>query len=760
MPQRPAARSLPAALLAALLLPGCGTRPLPTLADYSHGTSEAVERIETHLASGEALPADLLRRPGAGAAVEAVSARWRSEATTSRIEARIVGFSRSGSRRAEVDVDVRLEGAARDGASRAFLRTRLSLSFERAAEEAPWLLSASAEPGGPAGVLRGRPALREEGEARGISARHETSEPLERRNVSLPSTHHHAGVLLADLDGDGALDLLLSGHRPRLYLNDGGGLFRDATEGSGLDALPVGNGASAQAADLDGDGLPDVVLVEHFLPSRVLRNLGGGRFADATVPWGLSGLAGPYTSAVLLDADRDGRVDVFLVAYGDARVAGPSYSGRNGTPDRLLLNVEKDGHPFLVEATLAAGVGDPGWGLAGSACDFDGDGDDDLYVANDFGRNSLFENRSSPGKPRFEDVARERGVEDEGFGMGVTWGDYDGDGRWDLYVSDFSTPYRWILRDRRFPLPPIPGAGLVRPFMWRKLHRRSRGNGLFRQLPDGRFAWLSQAAGVADGGWAWGTEFVDLNGDGHEDLPVVNGMFEATTGVDDEIAFWNLMGREGDSFHDAVWGTIDFGGNGMASRTPKRLFLNRGDGTFEESAFVAGFDTRDDTRGLAFGDLDGDGAPELVAATFHGRPLLYRNGFPPAGRIRVLLRGRAPNTSALGAVARLTAGGRTQMRQVRAGSSYLAQSSLELLFGIGAAPGADRLEVRWPDGTTATASGLPAGSRVVWTQGQAPVVLSGAEAASARLPDRHSARSPARAASASGARPDLGPPQR
>ena len=106
---------------------------------------------------------------------------------------------------------------------------------------------------------------------------------------------------------------------------------------------------------------------------------------------------------------------------------------------------------------------------------------------------------------------------------------------------------------------------------------------------------------------------MDLDGKGREDLLVVNGMFRATTGKDDEIAFWNGMGREGVNFHDGVWGGIDFGANGMASRTPKKLFWNRGDGTFEERAFVEGFDTLEDTRGLAYADLDGDGAPEIVA---------------------------------------------------------------------------------------------------------------------------------------------------
>ena len=179
-------------------------------------------------------------------------------------------------------------------------------------------------------------------------------------------------------------------------------------------------------------------------------------------------------------------------------------------------------------------------------------------------------------------------------------------------------------------MPPLPGAFLVRPHMAKIMRGRSGGDALFRNLGGLKFARTSEAAGVADGGWAWGTEFVDLDGKGREDLLVVNGMFRATTGVDDEISFWNGMGREGVNFHDGVWGGIDFGVNGMASRTPKKLFWNRGDGTFEERAFVEGFDTLEDTRGLAYADLDGDGAPEVVVSCFRGPLLVYRNGWGSA----------------------------------------------------------------------------------------------------------------------------------
>ncbi len=524
-----------------------------------------------------------------------------------------------------------------------------------------------------------------------------------------------------DVDGDGAVDVIVPGKRPRLFLNDGTGRFRDATAGSGLDLLPDGEASGGVAADVDGDGLPELFLTNHVSPCRMLRNLGHGKFQEVTAEWGLAGLSAPFTSAVFFDADRDGRVDLFVACYGDARKTGPAYSGGNGVGDRFFRNVEKGGHPFFVDETAASGLGDTGWGFAASACDVDDDGDDDLYVANDFGINALFENRSTQGRPRFVNVVKASGAEDEGYGMGVTWGDFDGDGRWDLHVADYWTPYRWILRDSRWPMPAMPGAFLARPIMAKIMARRSRGDGLFRNLGGMKFEWVSERAGVADGGWAWGTEFVDLDGKGREDLLVVNGMFRATTGKDDEIAFWNAMGRQGVNFHDGVWGGIDFGANGMASRTPKKLFWNRGDGTFEERAYVEGFDTRDDTRGLAYADLDGDGAPEVVVSCFRGPLLLYANRWGADGGGRLVLSLSTPsgfNRDALGAVVRLWAGGRVQLREVRAGSSYLSQSSHDLLFGLGANAKADRIEIRWPDGRRDTLTDVPAGTRVKLVEGR------------------------------------------
>ncbi|MGH9443734.1 MAG: CRTAC1 family protein [Thermoanaerobaculia bacterium] len=705
---------------AALFAPlGCASRSavLPSLEDYTQGASPIAE--EAARLFEEPPGPSRFQRPESADLMDAAE-RWRAESEESRIESWIVDFPRRPGREATMRVRVSLEGTRRGGDGLRIAADEL-FDVDIVREAGRWAVRA-ARAVEPAKIRSGRPHLREVAGEIGLSgARNETLDPAESTNYCIPATHHHPGVVLADFDGDGSLDILLPGSRPRLFLNDGRGHFRDATSGSGLDSLAPGDAAGGVAADLDGDGLPEVFLTYANSACRLLHNEGGGRFRDMTAEAGLAGLSGTSTSAVFFDADRDGRLDLFVAAYGDARMTGPAFSGKNGPGSRFFHNVEKNGRPFFVDETASAGFSDRGWAFAAAACDFDDDGDDDLYVANDFGTNCLYENVSTPGRPRFREVARKAGVLDDGYGMGVAWGDYDGDGHFDLHVADFSSPYRWIIRSPRLPMPPVPAVvqAIARPIVVPMLLRRCEGDGLYRNRGDGTFEKTSEQAGVTEGGWAWGTEFVDLDGDGREDLLVVNGMWQAAPGGKcDEVKFWNEMSAQGIAFHDGFWGGIDFGRDGMASRTAKHLYRNLGNGKFEEDAWVEGLDTRDDTRGLAYGDLDGDGAPDVVLATFRGPLLVYRNGWTAARRLTLRLESPlGHNRDAVGAVVRLSAGGRTQIREVRAGSSFLSCSAKELYFGLGGAEKADSIEVRWPDGKREKRSNVPTG-RLVWREGE------------------------------------------
>jgi len=316
-------RALPAAAL--LAAAACAVPPaLPTISEYTDGASAVAADVDALFRTGRVSPS---LSGAAGAPFRGAAAAWREAAADgAEVESSIVDFPRRPERSATMRVRVVLSGTGRgDPSTRVFADERFALDLVRG--EGGWALAAArAEQGG--GIRAARPHLEETSRAWGVSATHESCDPAEKTNYCIPATHHHPGIVLADFDGDGALDILLPSLHPRLLLNDGHGRFRDATEGSGLDRLPPGEAAGGVAADLDGDGLPEIFLTYAYSACRLLHNEGGGKFRDVTEESGLAGLFGTYTSAVFFDADRDGRLDLFVAAYGDARTTGPAYSGK------------------------------------------------------------------------------------------------------------------------------------------------------------------------------------------------------------------------------------------------------------------------------------------------------------------------------------------------------------------------------------------------------------------------------------------------
>jgi len=318
-------------------------------------------------------------------------------------------------------------------------------------------------------------------------------------------------LALGDVDGDGLDDVYVCqpGSLPNLLLRHRpDGTLEDISAGSGTDYLD--DTPSAVFADFDNDGRQDLLLA-HLLGIDVLAGDGAGKFRLAGVH--------PTDNAVSLsvaDYDADGLLDVYVCRYSSTNRgtgAGDTiYDSDQGKPNVLLHN---EGSFAFRDATEESGISHNNnrFSFSGVWEDYDDDGDLDLYVANDFGRNNLYRNE----RGRFRDVAGEVGAEDMAAGMGVTWGDYDLDGKVDLYVSNmFSSAGGRIVDKER--IQELAGADAVAP-----LARFAKGNTLLRNRGDGTFEDTSFQAGVTMGRWSWGGEFVDVNNDAWLDLMVPNG---------------------------------------------------------------------------------------------------------------------------------------------------------------------------------------------------------------------------------------------
>ncbi len=328
-----------------------------------------------------------------------------------------------------------------------------------------------------------------------------------------------SGSAVADFDCDGFEDLaLLSTGHITLYRNAADGSFVDVNDESGMPAaLPVA-GAGLVFFDAENDGDPDL-WISGLLGQRFFLNEGCGQFIDQTDIVGIE----PTTWSsmpIVADYDGDGFLDVYVIRMGDHEksVPSPSWNARNGVQDTLYRN---RGDGTFEDVTEAAEIPEHGWGLAGAWGDYDGDGDPDLYVGNEFGTNALYRN---DGDGTFTDVTEKAGVLDRGAAMGITWGDYDGDGRLDLYVSNMYANSRWAMFHPNYPTPLPWYLGWVpRDAVDDVTDELTRGSTLLHNEGDGTFTDVSADAGIRDGQWGWGAEFLDYDNDGLLDVYAVNG---------------------------------------------------------------------------------------------------------------------------------------------------------------------------------------------------------------------------------------------
>ena len=492
-----------------------------------------------------------------------------------------------------------------------------------------------------------------------------------------------SGGLFFDFDDDGWLDVFLvdgGSHadpavaqraRHRLFRNTGGGAFEDVTAASGIRHRDFGMGACA--GDYDNDGRVDL-YVTNFGPDILYRNAGGGTFADVTKA---AGITAPLwgTSCGFGDFDRDGDLDLFVTNYVDMGKDRNRFCGNmqqklraychplnfEGSPNVLYRN---DGKGVFTDVTSTAGVaGHRGNGLGVAIADYDDDSWPDVFVANDAVPNFLFHNE---GKGRFAETALVAGVAvstsgTARAGMGTAFGDYDGDGRLDLVVTNHET----------------------------EMHS------LFRNLGDGLFgeATVESRLGSATLPYVgFGVVFFDYDNDGALDLSIVNGH------VVDNVAQFR---------------------SGAKHAQPRLLLRNTG-GRFRDVSPQSGpaFGVERVGRGLAAGDVDNDGDLDLLVTNNGGAAELLRNdGGNRANALLLKLTGTRSNRDALGARVTVAAGSRVQVREVTSGSSYLAQNDLRVHVGLGDRDSAERVAIRWPSGATEVLSNVAANQIVSVREG-------------------------------------------
>ena len=486
------------------------------------------------------------------------------------------------------------------------------------------------------------------------------------------------GVAVADYDQDGDLDVYIvarRGYTPtdvrtwsRLFSNNGDGTFDDVTLAAGIQVV---NGAayedtrnfgiqySASWGDYDNDGWPDLFL-GHVGPDQLFRNNGDGTFTDVTAEAGVSGGAagGGYVtvSGLWFDPDHDGDLDLYVGSWWD-------YGPARDLSNRLYVN---NGDGSFADVSEASGLDDPGATWMALPFDADRDGWTDLYLSTDTdtttgdGVNKLYLNN---GDLTFRDATAAYGLEDDNYGMGLAMADPDRNGLLDLYLTNVATPSR----DQRNPL--------------------------WLQTAPGVFADAAPEAGVDIADWGWGTEFVDVENDGDDDLIVVTGLFDPD--------YPNYLFRN----------QIETGTFGFARDTG------------------AGFADSEAARGLVAFDYDADGDQDLLVSNVFRPPYLYENTADGGAWLDVELQGVASTRDGYGATVTAWVDGTPHLR-LHHGAQYLAQNLAPVHLGLGTAAVVDSLVVAWPSGQVDRLPNLATSRRIRVVEG----VGLGAPTAGERLP--------------------------
>ncbi|HAB15839.1 MAG TPA: hypothetical protein DCE44_05245, partial [Verrucomicrobiales bacterium] len=552
-----------------------------------------------------------------------------------------------------------------------------------------------------------------------------------------------SGVALGDVDGDGWCDVFLSG------LNGGSALFRNLGDWrfTNITAAALGtqsklkqfDATGAVLADLDGDGDLDLLVNGIGVGTRCWRNDGRGVFQDVTEEVRLGGKSGA-TSLALADIDGDGDLDLYVVNYRTStvrdefqqrfeikRVNGqPTVTAVNGRPTTepdLLgrFSVDSQGHinehgeadvlywndgqgrftaiPFTSGAfrdergeALTATPYD--WGLAAMFRDINGDGAPDLYVCNDLASPDRI--WLNDGRGNLRAIPRTAIRKTSWFSMGVDFGDLNRDGFDDFFVTDM------LSRDPvRRQIEAAARGAEPESFTGSEARPQCARNTLFLGRGDGTFAEAAWYAGLAASGWSWSPVLLDVDLDGYEDVLISTGFERDVQNVD--VAEEIEAIRQRDKLPDAA--ALQLRRRFPSLALPNLAFRNRGDLTFADVSREWGFDLTGISQGIALADMDHDGDLDVVLNNQNAPATLLRNN-SAAPRLAVRLRGQPPNTQAIGARIIVTGGPVTQSQEIIAGGRYLSGDEPARVFAAGSLTNRLNVTVTWRSGRRSEWTGL------------------------------------------------------
>lgn len=549
-----------------------------------------------------------------------------------------------------------------------------------------------------------------------------------------------SGVALGDVDGDGLVDVYLCGIEPDnvLYRNLGNWKFEDITAAAGV-ACPKQDSTGAVFADVDGDGDLDLLVSALGHGARLFLNDGKGRFREATDEAGLRSSAGSMSMAVA-DVNGDGFLDLYLANYRVDTIANmpttnfriqtvqgrpevvqvngqpvtlPQWTNRFlvsptgtveelGEPDVLYLNngqgrftpLSFTGGAFLDEEGQPLAEPPRDWGLTVQMRDLNDDGAPDIYVCNDFFTPDRI--WMNDGHGRFRAIAATAVRTTSTFSMSVDGADIDRDGHVDLFVADMVSPDH---RKRHVQL----GGHIAFPRLigWFEDRPQAGRNTLLRNRGDGTFAEIGCYSGVEATDWTWCPVFLDVDLDGYEDLLISNGVMFDYQNIDMANRLENRAAGRRLTQNDV----LQFMGNFPTLETPNLLFRNRGDWTFEDVSAAWGFATPGISQGVALGDLDNDGDLDLIINNLERNAGIYRNE-TIAPRLPVRLKGAGRNTEGVGAKITVRGGPVEQSAEMICGGRYLSCSQALRVFAAGTARSL-AVQVDWPDGRQSALSAEP-----------------------------------------------------